>query len=457
MIVRGFMQNHQAFLAGADVVQVAAAALEAAEELNARNPVFSVLDPVGALRAAEASQRRYAAGSPLGPLDGAVVSVKDVLLTRGLPTLRGSRAVALNQVWDVDAPAVARLRNAGAVILGKTTTAELGWKGLTDSRLYGATSNPYDATCTSGGSSGGSAVAVQQGIGCMSLGTDGGGSVRIPAAFCGVVGFKPTYGRLPLYPLGPIGRLVHVGPLTRSVSDARLTYQALVGPSPIDATSLPRDTSDTSALSLAGLRCAVLCSSGCGVPVEPSVNRAVEQVVRAVTSAGVEVEERQLLSADLEDVYWTLWSVGHAAMVAQVGYNLSALDDPGLLGLIEEGQRVGGVQFLVAQVRAAEFASEISNVMSDVDFLLTPTVPILPFRLGADVPPGGDLKRWSQWTPFTYPFNLSEQPAITIPVTGTGSPLPVGVQLVGRRYDDVALLGWAEQLETLLAPPSGDA
>lgn len=457
MIVRGFMQSHQAFLAGADVVQATTAALEAAEALNARNPVFAVLDPAGALQAAEASQRRYAAGFPLGPLDGVVVSVKDVLLTRGLPTLRGSRAVDLNQAWNVDTPVVARLRNAGAVILGKTTTAELGWKGLTDSKLYGATSNPHDATCTSGGSSGGAAVAVQQGIGCMSLGTDGGGSVRIPAAFCGVVGFKPTYGRLPLYPLGPIGRLVHVGPLTKSVSDTRLTYQALVGPSPIDATSLPMDNTDTSVPSLAGRRCAVLYSSRCGVPVDPSVHRAVEQVVRAVTSARVEVEERQLLSADLEEIYWRLWAVGHAAMVARAGYDLGALDDPGLLGLIEEGQRIDGVQFLSAQMRAAEFASEISNVMSDVDFLLTPTVPILPFRLGADVPLGGDLKRWSQWTPFTYPFNLSEQPAITIPVTGTGSLLPVGVQLVGRRYDDVSLLAWAEQLETLLASTSEDA
>jgi Asp-tRNA(Asn)/Glu-tRNA(Gln) amidotransferase A subunit family amidase len=178
----------------------------------------------------------------------------------------------------------------------------------------------------------------------------------------------------------------------------------------------------------------------------------VQHVVRALTSAGVDVQELQLLSADLEEVFWTLWAVGHAAMVARAGYELSALDDPGLLSLIEEGKHIASVQFLSAQVRAAEFASEISDAMSDIDFLLSPTVPILPFKLGGDVPPGSSLERWSQWTPFTYPFNLSEQPAISIPVTGTGSHMPVGIQLVGRRYDDMRLLTWAEQLETLLSP-----
>jgi aspartyl-tRNA(Asn)/glutamyl-tRNA(Gln) amidotransferase subunit A len=452
MIVSGFTKSHQAFLAGAEVVQVTSAALEAAEALNKKNSVFSVIDAPGALRAAEASQRRYAAGCPLGPLDGAVVSVKDVLLTRGLPTLRGSRAVPSSQAWDVDAPVIARLRNAGAVILGKTTTPELGWKAVTDSRLYGTTSNPHDASRTSGGSSGGAAVAVQQGVGCMSLGTDGGGSIRIPAAFCGVVGFKPTYGRLPLHPLGPMGRLVHVGPLTTSVSDARITYHALVGPSPIDATSLPIEAIDTNDFALSGRRCVLVRHSSCGVSVAAPVHSAVEHVLRTLTSVGVDVQELQLLGTDLEEVFWTLWAVGHAAMVARAGYELCTLDDLGLVSLIEEGQHIAGVQFLAAQVRAAEFASEISNVMSDADFLLTPTVPILPFELGLDVPPDSAVDRWPQWTPFTYPFNLSEQPAISIPVTGTGSRMPVGIQLVGRRYDDVRLLAWAEQLETLLSP-----
>jgi aspartyl-tRNA(Asn)/glutamyl-tRNA(Gln) amidotransferase subunit A len=456
MIVHGIRQSYEAFLSGVEVVQATAAALEAAEALNTRNSVFSVIDRSGALRAAEASQCRYAVGSPRGPLDGAVVSVKDVLLTRGLPTLRGSRAVPSNQAWDIDAPVVARLRIAGAVILGKTTTSELGWKGVTDSRLCGATSNPHDASCTSGGSSGGAAVAVQQGIGCMSLGTDGGGSIRIPAAFCGVVGFKPTYGRLPLYPLGPVGRLVHVGPLTLSVSDARISYQALAGPSPIDATSLPVDTSDTRGSALSGRRCALIRYSSCGIPVEPAVHSALEHVLRALTSAGVEIQEYQPLSADLEDVYWTLWAVGHAVMIRRAGYEMRALDDPGLLRLIEEGQHIDGAQFLSAQVRAIEFASEISNAMSDIDFLLMPTVPILPFRLGDDVPSGSALERWAQWTPFTYPFNLSEQPAISIPVNCPGSDMPIGVQLVGRRYEDLLLLDMAEQLETLLSTICGN-
>jgi aspartyl-tRNA(Asn)/glutamyl-tRNA(Gln) amidotransferase subunit A len=166
------------------------------------------------------------------------VAVKDLLLTKGWPTLRGSRAVDPGQPWEHDAPSVARARTHGAVLIGKTTTPEIGWKGVTDSPLTGVTCNPWDPSRTAGGASGGSAAAVALGMVPLALGTDGGGSIRIPASFCGVVGFKPTYGRIPLWPASPFGTLAHAGPITWTVEDAALMYTALRGPDPRDGTRL---------------------------------------------------------------------------------------------------------------------------------------------------------------------------------------------------------------------------
>ena len=179
---------------------------------------------------ARASEQRWATGRPAGPVDGVPTSIKDVFLTRGWPTLRGSRTIDPAQPWAEDAPCVARLRDSGAVLLGKTTTPEIGWKGVTDSPLTGVTRNPWDPARTPGGSSGGAAAAVASGMGALAVGTDGGGSVRIPASFTGTVALKPTYGRIPLYPASPFGTLAHAGPMTRSVEDAALLLDVLSGP-----------------------------------------------------------------------------------------------------------------------------------------------------------------------------------------------------------------------------------
>lgn len=228
----------------ASPVDVVNAVLDRIERVDPLINAFCLVAGDDAVASAEASERRWHRGAPIGPLDGVPTSIKDLILTAGWPTRRGSRTVDPNQPWTVDAPATGRLREAGAVLIGKTTTPEFGCKGETNSDLTGITRNPWDVSKTSGGSSGGTAAAVAAGLGPLSIGTDGAGSVRIPAAFCGNVGFKPSFGRVPAYPLSPFGTVSHLGPHTMSVADSALIMNVLKQPDARDWTSLPPDPSD---------------------------------------------------------------------------------------------------------------------------------------------------------------------------------------------------------------------
>ncbi|HEY4958725.1 MAG TPA: amidase family protein, partial [Caldimonas sp.] len=228
----------------ASPVEAARAVLARIERFNPILNAFCHLAPEDALAAARASEARWKQSAPCGALDGVPVSIKDLILVQGMPTLRGSRTVDPAQPWDVDAPAAARLRDAGAVILGKTATPEFGCKAETNSPLTGITRNPWNPARTPGGSSGGTAAAVAAGMGPLSVGTDGAGSVRIPAAFCGNFGLKPSFGRVPAYPLSPFGSVAHLGPHTMSVADAALMMNVLKQPDARDWTSLPADGGD---------------------------------------------------------------------------------------------------------------------------------------------------------------------------------------------------------------------
>src|SRR5688572_11367759 len=248
-------------------VEATQAALAAIDAGNARVNAFVLVDADEALAAAARSEARWRAGAPLGPGDGMPTSVKDLLYTRGWPTLRGTHLIDERGPWTEDAPAVARLRETGAVLLGKTTTPEFGWKGVTDSPRFGVTGNPVDPALTAGGSSGGSAAAVAAGMGTWSVGTDGGGSLRIPAAFTGTVTIKPTYGLVPLWPASPFGTLSHAGPMTRDVTDAALMLDILAGFDPRDWSALPvpsRSFLDGLDSGVAGLRLAFSPALGYG-------------------------------------------------------------------------------------------------------------------------------------------------------------------------------------------------
>jgi aspartyl-tRNA(Asn)/glutamyl-tRNA(Gln) amidotransferase subunit A len=443
-------------------VEVTRAVLARAEAAQARTNAFVRIDADEALAAAGESARRWRAGLPAGPVDGVPVTVKDLLLTRGTPTLRGSRTVrAEGAAWDEDAPAVARLRAAGAVFLGKTTTPEFGWKGVTDSPRYGVTGNPYDPGRTSGGSSGGSAAAVALGAGPLSLGTDGGGSVRIPASFCGIFALKGTYGRVPLYPSSPFGTLSHVGPMTRDAADAALMMDVITGPDWRDWSQLAPETgSFRAALTgpVAGLRVAYSPSLGWDVPVAPEVAAAVRTAVDRLAALGAHVEEADPGIADPVAAFHTLWFSGAARVVQPLGDTERELLDPGLREICEQGARLGALDYLAAvEVRAA-LGRAMGRFHRTYDLLVTPTEPVTAFAAGAEVPAGSGYTRWTGWTPFTYPFNMTQQPAATLPCGVDGAGLPIGVQLIGARHADALVLRVAHALyeagaASIPAPP----
>ncbi|GAA4552379.1 amidase [Amycolatopsis samaneae] len=418
-------------------VEATWAALQAVDTYHDLH-AFAHVDREGAIEQATASEQRWREGRALGPLDGVPASIKDLFLTRGMPTLRGSRRTDPNQPWDTDSPAAAALRAHGLVLLGKTTTSELGWKGVTDNLIDGVTRNPWDPTLTAGGSSGGSGVAVRTGMGAVSVATDAAGSVRIPAAFCGVVGFKPTHGRVPMYPPSVLGTLAHAGPMARSVGDVAALTDILAAPDHRDPSWTP---SIGEAVDPAEVRVAFSPALG-RADVHPEIAALVAETVAGL---GLRVEEADPGFSDPATAFDVLWSVGVAHVVRR--YGGEAALDPGLRALAERGARYSAADYLDAQGELAALAVAMGEFHTRFDVLVTPTVPIEPFTAGHDVPPGSGLTDWPQWTPFTYPFNMSRQPALSVPVGRTSRGLPVGVQIVGPRHRDPVVLAVGALIE----------
>jgi aspartyl-tRNA(Asn)/glutamyl-tRNA(Gln) amidotransferase subunit A len=422
--------------------------LERAERLNPRVNAYCLLDPAGALAAARESERRWRRGEPLGGLDGVPVSVKDLLYTVGWPTLRGSFTIDEAGPWPEDAPAVARLREQGAVLLGKTTTPELGWKGVTDSPRTGVSGNPWRPELTCGGSSGGSAAAVALGMGAASLGTDGGGSVRIPAGFSGVVALKPTYGRVPLYPASPFGTLAHIGPMTRTARDAALLLDVISAPDSRDPWALAAPTGsfaaalDGAAATLAGLPVAVSPTLGY-VSVHPEVAGAFEAAVAVFAELGAAVRPADPGFADPVAAFHTLWFAGAAKSVERLDEAARARLDPGLAEVATLGSTTSAAEYLDAMAVRNELGVRMGAFHERYPLLLTPTLPIPAFQAGLEVPPGWPERRWTSWTPFSYPFNLTQQPAASVPCGFTSDGLPIGLQIVGPRHADAAVLAAA--------------
>ncbi|MCO4694194.1 amidase [Streptomyces sp. RO-S4] len=429
-------------------VEVTRAALRRAEEIQPQVNAFVRLLADDALERAAASEERWRRGEQRGPLDGVPVTVKDILLLRGAPTLKGSRTIDPAGRRDEDAPSVARLRERGAVFLGKTTTPEFGWKGVTDSPLSGVTRNPHDPTRTAGGSSGGAAAAVALGAGPLALGTDGGGSVRIPAAFCGIFALKPTYGRVPLYPASAFGTLAHVGPMTRDAADAALLMDAIAAPDSRDWSGLaPAPGSFTEGLAggVRGLRVAYSPSLGGQVRVDREVAAVVRRAVERLAGLGAYVEETDPDLADPVDAFHALWFAGAARVTQHLGREQRERLDPGLREICRAGARLSALDYLAAVDVRMDLGRRMGRFHDTYDLLVTPTLPITAFEAGAEVPRGSGHRRWTGWTPFTYPFNMTQQPAATVPV-GTAGGLPVGLQLVAARHRDALVLRAAHAL-----------
>ncbi|UUU33684.1 amidase [Streptomyces sp. CA-210063] len=424
-------------------VDVVRAALERAGRVQPDVNAFVRIDAETALAQARESEGRWRRGEPAGAVDGVPVTVKDILLMRGAPTLKGSKTISAQGSWDEDAPSVARLREHGAVFLGKTTTPEFGWKGVTDSPLSGVTRNPYDLSRTAGGSSGGAAAAVALGAGPLALGTDGGGSVRIPAAFCGVFGLKPTYGRVPLYPASAFGTLAHVGPLTRDAADAALMLDVIGGPDARDWSALaPAPGSFVDALSggVRGLRVAYSPSLGGQVAVQPAVALAVRRAVEGLAGLGAYVTEADPDFSDPVEAFHTLWFSGAARVTQRLGPHQRELLDPGLREIRAMGARLSALDYLAAVDVRMDLGRRMGGFHERYDVLVTPTLPVTAFEAGVEVPRGSGHRRWTGWTPFTYPFNLTQQPAASVPVGVDGGGLPVGLQVVAARHRDDLVL-----------------
>ncbi|MEU5953993.1 amidase [Streptomyces sp. NPDC047525] len=444
-------------------VDATRAALRRAEEVQPAVNAFVRIDAEEALAQAESSAERWRRGEPRGLLEGVPVSVKDILLQRGGPTLRGSRTVPTAGSWDEDAPSVARLREHGAVFIGKTTTPEFGWKGVTDGPQSGITRNPYDPSRTAGGSSGGSAAAVALGAAPVSLGTDGGGSVRIPGSFCGIFALKPTYGRVPIYPASAFGTLAHVGPMTRDAADAALLMDVISGPDWRDWSQLgPVAGSFRAGIEggVRGLRIAYSPSLGGQVAVRPAVAAAVRQAVESLAALGAYVEETDPDFTDPVEAFHTLWFSGAARVIQHLPPDRRELLDPGLREICAQGARSSALDYLAAVDVRMELGRRMGRFHQTYDLLITPTLPITAFEAGAEVPKGSGHRRWTGWTPFTYPFNMTQQPAATVPCGVDREGLPIGVQIVAARHADALVLRAAHALYEAggarIAPPATD-
>jgi aspartyl-tRNA(Asn)/glutamyl-tRNA(Gln) amidotransferase subunit A len=434
-------------------VEVTRAVLDQITAHNTAVNAFVVVDPDAALSAAELSAARWRSGRPLGPGDGVPTSIKDILLTRGWPTLRGSNLIDAAGPWTEDAPAVARLRETGAVLLGKTTTPEFGWKAVTDSPRHGGTGHPCDHALTPGGSSGGSAAAVALGMSTWSVGTDGGGSLRIPAAFTGIVTIKPTFGLVPVWPPSSFGTLSHAGPTTRTVADAALMLDILTGFDPRDWSAMPRPTGSF-LLGLhdgvRGLRVGYSPNLGHGRN-DPGVDVAVRAAASALADAGARVERADPGFADPIDAFRVLWFAGAARVVQGHGPDALTRVDPGLRRIVEAAAGISAADYLDASALRADLGELMGRFHRDYHLLVTPTVPIPAFARGHDVPPGWHSPDWASWTPYTYPFNLTQQPAASVPCGVTPGGLPVGVQIVGPRHADALVLRAARAIEQAIA------
>jgi len=443
-------------------VEVAQAVLARIRELNPRLNAFCLVDEEGALAAARASEARWMKAAPLGWLDGVPASIKDLILTRGWPTLRGSRSVDRAGPWLEDGPATARLRENGAVLLGKTCTPEFGWKGVTDSALTGTTRNPWKLERTPGGSSGGASAQVAAGLGQLAVGTDGGGSIRIPSSFAGISGIKAGFGRVPAWPLSPFGTVAHVGPMARTVADCALMLNALSQPDARDWTALPYAGIDwTRGLDagVKGLRIAYSPRLGYVDQVDPEVEAGVAAAAKVLAGMGAVVDQVDPGFADCRGTFWVHWTAGAYNLLRNMPPEKFALLDPGLQRACANGAKHTLAQYLDAVNARGALGEHMMRFHQKYDLLLTPATAITAFATGIVAPesPLGE-EDWTWWTPFSFPFNLTQQPAMSVPCGFSGEGLPIGLQLVGpmQREDLVLRAAHAYQQATehhLRRPP----
>ncbi len=412
---------------------------------------FVMVDEEGALKAAKNSEERWQRGQPEGRLDGIPTTVKDLVIAKNWPTLRGSNTTDAKGPWLEDAPAVARLKEHNAVLLGKTTTPEFGWKGVTDCPLTGITRNPWNLEMTPGGSSGGAAVAAALGMGALHIGTDGGGSIRMPCAFTGIPGLKATFARVPTYPLSLLGTVSHLGPMTRTVGDSALMLSVLAEPDIRDPYSLPwnaEDYSDGLEDGVKGLRIAYVPTIN-DCPVDPEIAKLVKEAVGKLAELGAIIEQPQFDLPDGHNIFRIHWYAGASKILRPLSPKQRAMVDPALVEVATEGDHYSLAQYQDAVGEREAYCVAYNKIFENYDLIITPTLPLTAFKAGLEFPEGQGYQRWTDWTPFTYPFNLTGQPAGSVPCGFSSDGLPVAMQIVGPCRADALVLKAMRAYETI--------
>ncbi|WP_428393979.1 amidase [Lichenicoccus sp.] len=441
-------------------LQATEAALARMQALEPILHAFCTPTPELALATARGIDAAIAAGTPVGALAGVPIAIKDLICTKGIRTVSGSPAY-IDFIPDEDDIVVERVKSAGAVILGKTNVPEFGYSGVGHNPVFETTCNPWNPERTSGGSSAGSGAAVAAGMCPLAFGSDGGGSVRIPAAHCGAFGMKPSMGRVPLYPgcrderfpgMSGWESLEHIGPITRSVADAALMLSVIAGPDPRDRHSIPAGDIDwlecARPRTLTGLRVAYSADWGYAA-VDPEVRRVVGHAVRVFESdLGCIVEEADPGFADPAEAFWALVAMetdlaGMRAMVETHGARMS----PHLVAMVT--RRWTAEEFNAAIIRRKQVTNALWRFMQRYDLLLTPTLAVPPFALGIQGPGEIDGRAVSDsaWLAFTTPLNMTGQPAASVPAGFTNNGLPVGLQIIGGHLDDAGVLRAAAAFE----------
>ena len=437
-------------------VEVVSAFLARITRVNPALNAYVTLCETQALNDAALADKELSEGGQPGPLHGVPFSVKDLVYTAGARTTSGSR-IYENFIPKQDALAVSRLRAAGAILLGKTNTPEFGYKATTENLLFGSTRNPWNIQYTSGGSSGGAAAATAAGLSPLSVSTDGGGSIRIPASFCGVFGLKPTFGRVPTLPgSGGWRTLSHTGPTTRTVADAALMLDVMAGPDEIDRYSLPATgpTLSEVAMPRRGLRLGYSADLGFAL-VDPEIPPIMRKALTVLEKIGHQVEMVDLDLRASKGVFDIIVLAENASAHRAELEEKRDLMDEALAKFIERGSAISAADYIGANRRRDELAARLASFFSQHSLLLTPTVAVPPFPIGAapkqiagvSIDPSG-------WIPFTYPFNLTGNPAANLPCGLSSKGLPVGLQVVGPRHADALVLNLCAQFEAAQPWPS---
>jgi len=432
-------------------VEVTMRAICRAEAVQPTINAFSVLTPELALEQARAAEKSVMQGRNLGRLHGIPVSVKDLIAVKGLPFSLGSKSMK-NNVADLDAPSVEKLRAAGAIIIGKTTTSEFGCKAVGDSPLTGITRHPWNLDCSPGGSSAGAAASVAAGVTALALGTDGGGSLRIPASLTGCVGFKQSFGRVPVWPVSATPTLAHVGPLTRNVHDAALMAEVISGFDERDphsiAASIPTLISSCST-PLQGLRIAYSPTLGYAIP-DSEVLKQTDRVFDSLKALGAKIEYvEEIFTEDPREIWMNAFYAGVSTRLRSTLESHEDILDPAVAIELSRAANLSMYDYFGSVFRRYNLRDNLRLFYEKYDILITPTLPVSAIPAGCNIPPGFEGRGLLDWVYYTYPFNLTGNPALSLCAGFANDNMPVGIQVVGRSLHEQHVINVACTIEGL--------